>query len=126
MGSIENVNIINNTFTMPNSTGPSTMSFTFGSNSSKKSKNIRFEGNTVDVKTTMSLVHSRNADNLSIKNNNIKFEKVDVINGSMNTFIMYFPKDNENNNSKNVTIENNNIELNNSTSYDIRCKSGNT
>ena len=44
----------------------------------------------------------------------------------MNTFIMYFLKDNENNNSKNVTIENNNIELNNSTSYDIRCKSGNT
>ena len=74
----------------------------------------------------MSLLHSRNADNLSIKNNNIKFEKVDVINGSTNIFIMYFPKDNENNNSKNVTIENNNIELNNSTSYDIRCKSGNT
>lgn len=120
MGSIENVNILNNTFTMPNSTDPSTMSFTFGSNSSKKAKNIRFEGNTVDVKATMSLLHSRNADNLSIKNNNIKFEKVDVISGSTNTFIMYFPKDNEDNNSKNVTIENNDIELNNATSYDIR------
>lgn len=120
MGSIENVNILNNTFTMPNSTDPSTMSFTFGSNSSNKAKNIIFEGNTVDVKATMSLLHSRNADNLSIKNNNIKFEKIDVINGSTNTFIMYFPKDNEDNNSKNVTIENNNIELNNATSYDIR------
>lgn len=120
MGSIENVNILNNTFTMSNSTDPSTMSFTFGSNSSKKAKNIRFEENTVNVKTTMSLLHSRNADYLSIKNNNIKFEKVDVINGSTNTFIMYFPKDNEDNNSKNVTIENNNIELNNATSYDIR------
>lgn len=120
MGSIENVNILNNTFTMPNSTDPSTMSFTFGSNSSNKAKNIRFEGNTVDVKATMSLLHSRNADNLSIKNNNIKFEKVDIINGSINTFIMYFPKDNQENNSKNVTIENNDIELNNATSYDIR------
>lgn len=120
MGSIENVNILNNTFTMPNSTDPSTMSFTFGSNSSKKAKNIRFEGNTIDVKATMSLLHSRNADNLSIKNNNIKFEKVDVISGSTNTFIMYFPKDNQENNSKNVTIENNYIELNNATSYDIR------
>lgn len=120
MGSIENVNILNNTFTMPNSTDPSTMSFTFGSNSSKKAKNIRFEGNTVDVKATMSLLHSRNADNLSIKNNNIKFEKVDVISGSTNTFIMYFPKDNQENNSKNVTIENNDIELDNSTLYDIR------
>ena len=120
MGSIENVNILNNTFTMPNSTDPSTMSFTFGYNSSKKAKNIRFEGNTVDVKATMSLLHSRNADNLSIKNNNIKFEKVDVISGSTNTFIMYFPKDNQENNSKNVTIENNYIELNNATSYDIR------
>ena len=54
MGSIENVNILNNTFTMPNSTDPSTMCFTFGSNSSKQAKNIRFEGNTIDVKATMS------------------------------------------------------------------------
>ena len=73
MGSIENVNILNNTFTMPNSTDPSTMCFTFGSNSSKQAKNIRFEGNTIDVKATMSLLHSRNANNLSIKNNNINY-----------------------------------------------------
>ena len=101
MGSIENVNILNNTFTMPNSTDPSTMCFTFGSNSSKQAKNIRFEGNTIDVKATMSLLHSRNANNLSIKNNNIKFEKVNLIdNGKTNTFILYFPKDNQENNSK--------------------------
>lgn len=79
MGSIENVNILNNTFTIPNSTDSSTMCFTFGSNSSKQAKNIRFEGNTIDVKATMSLLHSRNANNLSIKNNNIKFEKVNLI-----------------------------------------------
>lgn len=118
MGSIENVNILNNKFTMANSTDPSTMSFTFGSNSSKKAENIRFEGNTIDVKATMSLMHSRNASNLSIKNNNIKFERVDVISGSTNTFLMYFPKENENN-SKDVTIENNDIEINNSTSKEI-------
>lgn len=120
MGSIENVNILNNTFTMPNSTDPSTMCFTFGSNSSKQAKNIRFEGNTIDVKATMSLLHSRNANNLSIKNNNIKFEKVNLIdNGKTNTFILYFPKDNQENNSKNVIIENNSLEINNATSNDV-------
>ena len=120
MGSIENVNILNNTFTMPNSNDPSTMCFTFGSNSSKQAKNIRFEGNTIDVKATMSLLHSRNANNLSIKNNNIKFEKVNLIdNGKTNTFILYFPKDNQENNSKNVIIENNSLEINNATSNDV-------
>lgn len=120
MGSIENVNILNNTFTMPNSTDPSTMCFTFGSNSSKQAENIRFEGNTIDVKATMSLLHSRNANNLSIKNNNIKFEKVNLIdNGKTNTFILYFPKDNQENNSKNVIIENNSLEINNATSNDV-------
>lgn len=120
MGSIENVNILNNTFTMPNSTDPSTMSFTFGSASSKKAENIRFEGNTIDVKATMSLLHSKNVNNLSIKNNNIKFEKVNLIdNGKTNTFILYFPKDNQENNSKNVIIENNSLEINNATSNDV-------
>ncbi len=120
MGSIENVNILNNTFTMPNSTDPSTMGFTFGSTSSKKAENIRFEGNTIDVKATMSLLHSRNANNLIIKNNNIKFEKVNLIdNGKANTFILYFPKDNQENNSKNVIIENNSLEINNATSNDV-------
>ena len=121
MGSIENVNILNNTFTMPNSTDPSTMCFTFGSGSSKKAENIRFEGNTVDVKATMSLLHSKNVNNLSIKDNQIKFEKVNLIdNGQINTFILYFPKDNQENNSKNVIIENNSLEINNATSQDIR------
>lgn len=112
MGSIENVNILNNTFTMPKSTDPSTMCFTIGSNSSKKAENIRFEGNTIDTKATMSLLNSRNATNLSIKNNKIKFERDTEL---TNTFLMYFPKDNAENNSKNVTIENNEIEINNNT-----------
>lgn len=106
---------------MSNSTDPSTMCFTFGSGSSKKAENIRFEGNTLDVKATMSLLHSRNVNGLSIKNNKIKFEKVNLIdNGKINTFVMYFPKDNQENNSKNVVIENNNIKLNNATSQDIK------
>ena len=108
MGSIENVNILNNMFIMPNSTDPSTMCFTVGSSSSKKAKNIRFEGNTVDTKATMSLLVSRNAENLSIKDNKIKFERVTSL---TNTFLMYFPEDN----LKEVTIENNNFEVNNTT-----------
>lgn len=116
MGNIENVNILNNTFTMPNSTDPSVMCFTFGSGTSIKAENIRFEGNTIDTKATMSLIHSRNAKNLSIKNNKIKFERVTEL---TNTFLMYFPKDNANNksdnNSKDITIENNEIEINNNT-----------
>lgn len=116
MGSIENVNILNNTFIMPSSTDPSTMCFTFGSNSSKKAENIRFEGNTVDTKATMSLLNSRNATNLSIKNNKIKFERDTTL---TNTFFMYFPKDNQSNNpennSKNVVIQGNNIEIYNNT-----------
>lgn len=112
MGTIENVNILNNTFTMPKSTDPSVMCFTIGSNSSKKAENIRFEGNTIDVKATMSLLNSRNATNLSIKNNKIKFERDTEL---TNTFLMYFPKDDAENNSKNVNIENNEIEINNNT-----------
>ena len=88
------------------------MCFTIGSNSSKKAENIRFEGNTIDTKATMSLLNSRNATNLSIKNNKIKFERDTEL---TNTFLMYFPKDNAENNSKNVTIENNEIEINNNT-----------
>lgn len=108
MGSIENVNILNNTFIMPNSTDPSTMCFTLGSGSSKKAKNIKFEGNTIDTKATMSLLVSRNAENLSIKNNKIKFERVTSL---TNTFLMYFPEEN----LKEVTIEDNNFEVNNTT-----------
>lgn len=63
---------------------------------------------------------NKNITDISIEEVDEKFEKVDVISGSTNTFIMYFPKDNQENNSKNVTIENNYIELNNATSYDIR------
>ena len=35
------------------------------------------------------------------------------------TFILYFPKDNQENNSKNVIIENNSLEINNATSNDV-------
>ncbi len=112
MGSIENVNILNNTFIMPNSTDPSTMCFTLGSASSKKAENIRFEGNTIDTKATMSLLISRNATNLSIKNNKVKFERVTTL---TNTFLIYFPE----NNLKDVVIENNNFEINNNTDKSI-------
>lgn len=108
MGSIENVNILNNTFIMENSTSPSVMAFTFGSSSSKKADNITFEGNTVDVKTTMDLFVSRNTENLSVKNNKIKFERVTK---ETNTFVMYFPE----NNVQKATIENNEIEIKNDT-----------
>ena len=112
MGSIENVNILNNTFIMQNSTDPSTMCFTLGSASSKKAKNIKFEGNIIDTKATMSLLISRNATNLSIKNNKVKFERVTTL---TNTFLIYFPE----NNSKDVVIENNNFEVNNNTDKSI-------
>lgn len=112
MGSIENVNILNNIFIMPNSTDPSTMCFTLGSASSKKAENIRFEGNTIDTKATMSLLISRNATNLSIKNNKVKFERVTTL---TNTFLIYFPE----NNLKDVVIENNNFEINNNTDKSI-------
>lgn len=108
MGSIENVNILNNIFIMAESTDPSTMSFTLGSKSSKKAQNIKFEGNTIDTKATMDLIVSRNATNLSIKNNKIKFERVTTL---TNTFVFYFPEDN----LENVVIEKNTIDINNNT-----------
>lgn len=108
MGTIENVNILNNTFTMAESQDPSTMAFTFGSGSSKKADNIKFEGNTVDVKTTMDLFVSRNTNNLSIKNNKMKFERVTT---KTNTFVMYFPESNV----QDAIIEDNEIEIQNNT-----------
>lgn len=108
MGTIENVNILNNTFTMVESQDPSTMAFTFGSGSSKKADNIKFEGNTVDVKTTMDLFVSRNTNNLSIKNNKMKFERITT---KTNTFVMYFPE----NNVQDAIIEDNEIEIKNNT-----------
>ena len=108
MGSIENVNILNNNFIMEESTDPSTMAFTLGSASSKKAQNIRFEGNNIDVKATMDLIVSRNATNLSIKNNKVKFERITT---DTNTFVIYFPEDN----LENVSIENNEFEINNNT-----------
>ncbi len=108
MGCIENVNILNNTFIMDNSTDSSTMAFTLGSGSSKKANNIRFEGNNIDVKTTMDLLVSRNSTNLSIKNNNIKYERVTTL---TNTFVIYFPEDN----IENAEIENNKFEIKNQT-----------
>ena len=111
-GSIENVNILNNTFIMPESTDPSTMSFTLGSGSNTKAENIRFEDNTIDVKATMDLLVSKNATNLSIKNNKIKFERITTL---TNTFLIYFPE----NNLKDVKIENNDIEIYNKTEKTI-------
>lgn len=108
MGSIENVNILNNTFIMDESEDPSTMSFTFGSKSSIKADNIKFEGNTVDVKATMDLFVSKNTNNLSIKNNKMKFERVTT---KTNTFVMYVPE----NNVQDAIIENNEIEIQNNT-----------
>lgn len=108
MGSIENVNILNNTFIMDESEDPSTMAFTFGSKSSIKADNIKFEGNTVDVKATMDLFVSKNTNNLSIKNNKMKFERVTT---KTNTFIMYVPE----NNVQDAIIENNEIEIQNNT-----------
>ena len=112
MGTIENVNILNNTFTMAESQDPSTMAFTFGSGSSKKADNIKFEGNTVDVKTTMDLFVSRNTNNLSIKNNKMKFERITT---KTNTFVMYFPE----NNVQDAIIEDNGIEIQNNTGIAI-------
>ena len=112
MGTIENVNILNNTFTMAESQDPSTMAFTFGSGSSKKADNIKFEGNTVDVKTTMDLFVSRNTNNLSIKNNKMKFERITT---KTNTFVMYFPE----NNVQDAIIEDNEIEIQNNTGIAI-------
>lgn len=112
MGSIENVNILNNEFIMADSTDPSVMAFTLGSGSSKKADNIRFEGNTIDVKTTMDIFVSRNATNLSIKNNKIKYERVTTL---TNTFAIYFPE----NNGEHIEIENNNFEINNKTGVAI-------
>lgn len=108
MGSIENVNILNNTFIMDESEDPSTMAFTFGSKSSIKADNIKFEGNTVDVKATMDLFVSKNTNNLSIKNNKMKFERVTT---KTNTFVMYVPE----NNVQDAIIENNEIEIQNNT-----------
>lgn len=108
MGSIENVNILNNTFIMDESEDPSTMAFTFGSKSSIKTDNIKFEGNTVDVKATMDLFVSKNTNNLSIKNNKMKFERVTT---KTNTFVMYVPE----NNVQDAIIENNEIEIQNNT-----------
>lgn len=112
MGTIENVNILNNTFTIAESQDPSTMAFTFGSGSSKKADNIKFEGNTVDVKTTMDLFVSRNTNNLSIKNNKMKFERITT---KTNTFVMYFPE----NNVQDAIIEDNEIEIQNNTGIAI-------
>ena len=108
MGSIENVNILNNTFIMDESEDPSTMAFTFGSKSSIKADNIKFEGNTVDVKATMDLFVSKNTNNLSIKNNKMKFERVTT---KTNTFVIYVPE----NNVQDAIIENNEIEIQNNT-----------
>lgn len=108
MGSIENVNILNNTFIMDESEDPSTMAFTFGSKSSIKADNIKFEGNTVDVKATMDLFVSKNTNNLSIKNNKMKFERVTT---KTNAFVMYVPE----NNVQDAIIENNEIEIQNNT-----------
>ena len=112
MGTIENVNILKNTFVMADSTDPSTMAFTLGSSSSKKLENVKFEENTIDVKTTMDLLVSRNAKNLSIKGNKMKFERVTTL---TNTFVMYFPE----NNLKDITIENNELEIYNNTEKTI-------
>ncbi len=89
MGTIENVEITNNKFIMPESTDPSVMCFTIGSNSSKKADNIKFENNEIDCASVMDLFVLKNSSNVSIKNNNIKYTKQD---STSNNYLIYIPE----------------------------------
>lgn len=102
MGSIENVLVKNNKFTVPDDLESfSVMTFTLGSNSSIKADNIIFEDNEIDTSSAGGLFWT-NGTNIIIRNNNIKAH---ISKKSTNNFRLF-----EGKRDNNISlIENNNI-----------------